>query len=407
VFLFCANLNTYAQTPMVGWQAKVQKLAEEQDWKAALNILDGMLAQVPEDLEVQAWRARIFTWSGQLQAAEKEYRGILAVDSNDPDNWLGLATVLQREGRLNDALAAMDRSVQLDPRRSDLRIARGRILRAQGDRAQARAEFQKALELDPSDADARAALLSLQEEPKHTLRFGEDNDCFNFMGANHAEWVNLSSSWTPKWSTSFGTGVFQRGGLEATKFEGSVTRRIARLGAITIGGAGAHDNGVIPASEAFFDLDRGWNLSESGFVRGLEIAYNQHWYWYTTARILTLNQTGIVYLPREWTWTLRLTQARSHFSGTGVDWKPSGMSRLDFPLAAWESRSLSGNVFYAVGTEDFARVDQIGSFSSQNYGGGLRFRMTLRQELGAYSLYQRRTQSRTQTSFGFSYAVHF
>jgi hypothetical protein len=106
-------------------------------------------------------------------------------------------------------------------------------------------------------------------------------------------------------------------------------------------------------------------------------------------------------------WSLRMTEARSHFSGTGADWKPSGMSRLDFPLGGWKDRQLSGNIFYAVGTEDFARVDQIGSFASQNYGGGLRFWMTPRQEWSAYGLYQTRTQGRTQTSFGLSYAVHF
>jgi hypothetical protein len=64
-------------------------------------------------------------------------------------------------------------------------------------------------------------------------------------------------------------------------------------------------------------------------------------------------------------------------------------------------------VFFAVGTEDFAQVDQIGSFASQTYGGGLCFRFTTRQDVTAYGAFQQRTQDRAQTSFGFSYGIRF
>ncbi|MCL4524779.1 MAG: hypothetical protein M1451_12865, partial [Acidobacteria bacterium] len=77
--------------------------------------------------------------------------------------------------------------------------------------------------------------------------------------------------------------------------------------------------------------------------------------------------------------------------------------RLTFPL----HRRVYGNVFYAVGTEDFARTDQLGRFSARTYGGGLRIALRQRQEWTAYLAYQDRTQGRKQTSFGFSYAIRF
>src|SRR5689334_3285166 len=61
-----------------------------------------------------------------------------------------------------------------------------------------------------------------------------------------------------------------------------------------------------------------------------------------------------------------------------------------------------GNVFFAVGTENFAQVDQIGQFSSQTYGGGMRFQFTQRQDVTGFAAYQKRTQDRTQTSLGFT-----
>jgi hypothetical protein len=195
--------------------------------------------------------------------------------------------------------------------------------------------------------------------------------------------------------------------MDAGKFVASVTRRQPKWGALTVGGATGHDNGVIPKSEAFFDLDRGWKTGETTFVRSVETIYGQHWYWYQSSRILTLTTTAIAYLPREWTFSLAATGARSAFSGSGIEWRPSGIARLGFPIAGWGLHRLSGNAFFAAGTEDFGQVDQIGSFASQTYGGGLRYQLTAHQDLTGYGSYQKRTQNRTDTAFGLSYGIHF
>jgi tetratricopeptide (TPR) repeat protein len=397
----------FGQDQAPEWQTQVRKCAEAQDWESALRIVDQELARAPQDMDVRAWRARVLAWSGRVSEAEKEYLEILKVSRKDPDNWTGLANVYLREGRTVEALRALNTAVELDPTRADLHAARARVLRATGERNEARLEFQKALNLDPTSVEARGGLISLRPEPKHELRFGQDNDLFNFAGANHDEWTSLVSQWTPRWVTSVAGSFYQRGGAGAGKFVGSVTRRQPKWGALTVGGAIGHDNGVIPKSEAFFDLDHGWKSGETNFIRGVEFVYGQHWYWYQSARILTLSGTAIIYLPREWTLSLGATGARSAFSGTNAEWRPSGITRLEFPLADWRAKRLSGSVFYAAGTEDFAEVAQIGRFASQTYGGGLRFQITARQDVRGYASYQKRTQGRTDTTFGFSYGIHF
>jgi tetratricopeptide (TPR) repeat protein len=397
----------FGQNQPPDWQAQVRKYAEAQDWKSALQIVEREVARAPQDMDVRAWRARVLTWSGQLAEAEKEYLEILKVSRTDPDNWMGLASVYLREGRAEDALRALDRAVELDPKRADLRAARARALRAAGERNDARMEFQKALNLDPTSTEARVGLISLRREPRNELRFGQDNDLFNFADANHDEWVSLVSRWNSYWTTSVAGDFYQRGGANAGKSVGSVTRRQPKWGALTLGGAIGHDNAVIPKSEAFFDLDHGWKVSEANFVRAVEFDYGQHWFWYQAARILTLNGTTIVSFPQEWTLSLGATGARSAFSGTGAEWRPSGIGRLGFPLAHWGDRGLSGNVFFAAGTENFAQVDQVGRFASQTYGGGLRLQLSARQDVTGYAGYQKRTQNRTDTSFGLSYGIHF
>jgi len=398
---------TFGQHHPADWQTQVRKYAEAQDWKSALRIVNQEIARAPQDMDVRAWHARVLTWSGQLAEAEKEYLEILRVSPTDPDNWTGLASVYLREGKAQDALRALDRAVEIDPKRSDLRAARARALRARGERNEARMEFQRALNLDPTSMEARAGLISVRGEPKHEMRLGQDNDLFNFTSANHDGWVSLQSQWTPRWATSFGGSFYERAGTRAGKFSGAITGRLPRWGALTVGGAAGHDNAVIPTSEAFFDADHGWKISEINFVRAVEFTYGQHWYWYQQSRILTLNGTTIVYLPEEWTLSLGATGARSAFSGTGAEWRPSGITRLGFPLANWGEKRLSGSVFFAAGTEDFAQIDQIGRFASQTYGGGLRFRLKARQDVAGYASYQKRTQNRTDTGFGLSYGIHF
>ena len=403
IWIFC--LLAWGHQLSIGWREEVQRCVEARDWATAMDIVDREIARAPQDMDIRAWHARIRMWSGKLAEAEREYLEILAVVPNDPDNWMGLASVYSREGRTREALRALDRAMELDPKRADLRAARGRALQAAHDQSEAKLEFHHALDLDPNSTEARAGLLSLRGEPKHEVRVGVNADLFSFADANHDEGLSLISHWTSRWTTSVAGSVYRRGGTDAEKFVASATGNLPRWGALTVGGAAANDNNVIPKDEAFFDYDQGWKLRGSKIVRGVEIDYGQHWYWYTTARILTINETTLFYLPHDWTWSLGLTGARSHFSST--EWRPSGMTRLGFPITKWNERRVGGNVFYAVGTENFAQVDQIGQFSSHTYGGGLRLQLTAREDVTGFASYQKRTQDRRQTSFGFTYGVRF
>jgi Tfp pilus assembly protein PilF len=302
-----------AQEPQPDWQAQVRKYCDAKDWPSALHALEQQIVHAPRDLDLKAWHARVLAWSGNLVVAQQEYLAILNVSPNDPDYWAGLATVYSREGRYSEALVALDRAVQLDPKRADLRAAHARAMRDSGKRNASRAEFETALRFDPASAEARAGLHSLRGEPRNELRLGNEIDFLSYAAANQGSSANLATRWTPVLGTNFGFGEYHRGGVFAEKFVASATGRVPRLGAITGGGAIAHDRAVIPKSEAFFDLDRGWKIGEGTLFRGFELDYGQHWYWYQAARILTLNGSAVIYLPRDWQFLLAATGARSAF----------------------------------------------------------------------------------------------
>jgi tetratricopeptide (TPR) repeat protein len=389
------------------WQKEVQRDTQAQDWTTALQVIGGVLADAPNDSDALAWRGRVLLRSGDLRAAEAEFLSLTVTSPKDPDMWEGLATAYEREDRWPEALQALNHAVELDPHRADLRAERARALRALGRTTEARDDFVQALQMDPTNAEAQAGLVAPQVPLRQELRVGTDNDLLSYASAYQSEWVSLVSGWTPHWTTSFAGNFYQRGGPDAEKFVGSITGKTRRWGAVTAGGAIAQDNAIIPRSEAFFGLDRGWRLSEERPWRGIEATYDEHWYWYSAARVFTVDGGALVYLPYDWTWSVTATGVRNSLPGLPVDWIPSGGSRLRFPLQHAGDRSLSGNIFFAVGSEDFALVDQIGSFASQTYGGGLRFQINARQDVTGYGAFQQRTQNRADTTFGFSYGLHF
>src|SRR5690242_20792031 len=99
-----------------------------------MRVVEQEIARAPQDMDVRAWRARVLAWAGKLPEAEKEYLEILKVSRMDPDNWMGLADVYLREGRLFDAKRAIGTAEEMDPKRSDIHAERARILRAEGQR---------------------------------------------------------------------------------------------------------------------------------------------------------------------------------------------------------------------------------------------------------------------------------
>src|SRR5437868_3620636 len=168
IWIFCFLAWGQQLTP--GWRKDVQRCVEAKDWSAAMDVVDREFAHAPQDMEIRAWRARVLMWSGKIAESEGEYLEILAAAPNDPDDWMGLANVYSREGRTAEARQALDRAVELDPKRADFRAARGRALQAEGEQKEAKLEFHRALELDPNSTEARAGLLSLRSEPRHEVR---------------------------------------------------------------------------------------------------------------------------------------------------------------------------------------------------------------------------------------------
>jgi tetratricopeptide (TPR) repeat protein len=384
------------------WQLRVRSDVENHHLEDALAVVEQRLANAPEDLEAHGWHGRLLAWKGRWSEGENEFKLVLDKFPDDSEILTALADVLLWQHNYAEALVMLDRARKISPSDPEILSRRARVLALLGRSPEARSQYQQTLQFDSQNQDARTGLASLSENTKQELRLGEDVDFFNFANTAQTQGVSLSSRWNQRWSTVFGVDSYQRFGQDAVKFLASTALHPTARDWFTVGSAVANSQNVVPVSEALFEYGHAFRI-ENRWFRGLESSYQQHWFWYHGAHVLALNTSQIVYLPHEWTWSLNVTGARTGFVGTPVAWTPSGWTKLGFPL----QRRVIGNIFFGVGSENFAQIDQIGRFSAHTFGGGLRYQFAARQDINGYVARQIRNQGQTDTSFGLSYGIRF
>lgn len=394
----CAGQLTH---PADEWQQRIREEVTLHHLDAALAIVEVRLETAPADLEAHGWRGRLLSWIGRWSEGEAEYQVVLEKAPNDTEILTALADVLVWQKKYEESLHVLDRAQEIVPADPEVLTRRARVLVLLDHTTEARSEYREVLKFDPQNRAARSGLANLYAN-RHELRIGNDTDFFSYTNAARTQSLSLGSRWNQRWSTVFGTNVYQRFGQEAVSFRASASLRFAGADSVNAGGAVANPQAVVPTSEAFFEYAHAFRF-ENRLLPGLESSYQQRWFWYQGARVLTLSSSNLLYLPRGWAFGLAVTGARAVFVGNAADWTPSGWTKLGFPL----QRRLTGNLFYAVGSEDFSRVDQIGRFAAHTYGGGLRFQFAKKQDATGYVSRQDRSKGQTVNSFGLSYGIHF
>ncbi len=381
-FFIGASCNLAAQAQ--DWNEKLQSAVREHDLQRARQIVSARLANQPEDWEALGWHARILSWQGEWATAELEYRRVLEKFPNDADILLGLSDVLLWQGKYEEVGPTLDQANAAGASDADIQQRRARV-----------ANLQQA-------SPAEHVPTGNMENPRYELRIGNDTDFFNFTDAANAQTISLLATWNSRWRTAFAGQTIQRFGSAAQKLGVSASCKLSAHNYITLGGAAASKQDVVSRYDENVELGHAFPV-HAGLLRGLETVFEQRALWFTASQVTLLRGGTIVYLPRDWTWALTISGARSQFDGAGSSWSPAGSTKLTFPLL----RQIDANVFYALGSENYAVADQIGQFSAHTYGGGLRFQLTRFQDITSYGAFQQRSQGRAQTSMGFSYGIRF
>jgi hypothetical protein len=163
-------------------------------------------------------------------------------------------------------------------------------------------------------------------------------------------------------------------------------------------------SGSLEIGRTVYQADRG-STRRASLIRALEttLSLTDRGYSFSPAvNVLLVSPAATIYLPRDWTLTLRAGAIRETI-GSANTWTPSGGAKLIIPL----TRRLS--VSPGVGFDsELSNVLQINNVSSREFGGGARYWLTRSTSVSAYYfrvLYG--ANHLASDSYGVNYIVRF
>jgi protein O-mannosyl-transferase len=149
-----SNIGAYLQE-----HGKLTEAMEQYDRTISLTSDAGLLAATYANLGT-AYRTL-----GQDEKARDNYEQALGLNPNQPNAYLGMGQLLEKQNQLDDAIRNYSRSVELLPSDTGFLLL-GHALESAGRRAEALAAYQTALKLSPENAEAQHAVDALSANPR-------------------------------------------------------------------------------------------------------------------------------------------------------------------------------------------------------------------------------------------------
>ena len=375
------------------WVAQVRQEVAANDLKRAATIVKARLDAYPDDLDAQAWRARILSWTGHLPEAEALYQQVLRRAPNDVDVLLGLADVLFWEGKIRESSGVLDHAEQVQPSSREIEERRTRVQAAMRDHNSGVAGNDNGTARpEPHSTDLY----------RYSVIIGSQADLFNYSDAAQTQNIGFSIAWNSRWNSTFSGSSYRRVGQAAEQLSTGVSYRPDANQTFSVSFGGTSHQQIAPIRQITADYDRGthWRI---GLLRGVEFTAHCSALWFDSSRVSILGGSAVAYLPKDWWLTFVGNAARTKFAGLSPTWSPSLSTKVSAPVFP----RLRAEAGFGVGAENYSSVDQIGRISARTYAGGVHYSLTRAQSFSTWMAYQQRSGGITQTSIGCGYAFHF
>lgn len=126
--------------------------------KSGIARAEILLEKDPKNLDLHELLGQGYMAARDWEKAEREWRWIIAERPNSEQAHMQLAAALLQRDRVPEALAAANRSLEINGKRSDVRSLRGNILASLGRMDAAAQDWTLALAADPDDSVALSGL---------------------------------------------------------------------------------------------------------------------------------------------------------------------------------------------------------------------------------------------------------
>jgi len=132
-------------------------------WRDQRTLFEATVRSAPRSALAHSSLATIYQREGRLDEADAEYRRAIAIDPESAVAYAGLASLMEARGRVQDALAAYREAIRLEPERRGTHNDLGLLYQSEGRFEEAEAEFRRAITIDTDRAAPHSNLAILLE----------------------------------------------------------------------------------------------------------------------------------------------------------------------------------------------------------------------------------------------------
>lgn len=132
---------------------RAEALAHMQQYKEALEDVEAILAQDPDEESALLLRGQLAEATQNFDKAEADFRRITEINPFNEQAYLCLGRLYTSQKKLTEAIALLDEAIELNPDNPALYHERGRAKLLNGDKGGSMEDLKKELELNPKETD--------------------------------------------------------------------------------------------------------------------------------------------------------------------------------------------------------------------------------------------------------------
>lgn len=127
----------------------------------AMELVTPGLEKSPKSADLLSVRAIVRGQQGELEAGRQDAQTAVALEPNNPDAVIVLASILWRDGAKDDALKLLTKSIEAAPEELELRLVLAQLLLMAEDVPGAERQLVEIVRLDPGKFQHRASLIQV------------------------------------------------------------------------------------------------------------------------------------------------------------------------------------------------------------------------------------------------------
>jgi tetratricopeptide (TPR) repeat protein len=160
------------------------------DPQGAILAAKQAIALDPQHIQARTFLAWIeLEVRGDADAAIREYRSVIELRPELPEAYTNLAAAQKRRGALQEAIASLDKALELNTKFGTALNNRGWIYAEQEKWPQARSDFEEALKIDPDDQGALQGMALVLEKERNYAGAQQILARLNSRSPNFVYWL--------------------------------------------------------------------------------------------------------------------------------------------------------------------------------------------------------------------------